>query len=161
MLLGGNDVRGGGGDDRHGRHCAPRHRPHPLCLPGPPLLTQILLILSSPSSFDTFHIYMTSHLLHVKMWTVFRPRLISQCAAGSSSASSLSSSSLDSSWQSSPSWESTLSFSTLSTAASGSSSSQSILSMILRCAAFFVFRVNMLNQFLSDDRRRKTTKRRR
>ena len=84
----------------------------------------------------SYIIYMTSHLLHVKMWTVFRPRLISQCAAGSSSASSLSSSSLDSSWQSSPSWESTLSFSTLSTAASGSSSSQSISSMILRCAVF-------------------------
>ena len=65
-----------------------------------------------------------------------RPRLISRCAAASSSVSSLSLSYLGCSWQSFLSWASTLSFFTSSTVASASSSSPSISSTILRCTAF-------------------------
>ena len=69
----------------------------------------------------------------------FRPRLISRCAAASSSVSSLSLSYLGCSWQSFLSWASTLSFFTSSTVASASSSSPSISSTIPRCKTFCLF----------------------
>ena len=159
MLLGGNDVRGGGGDDCHGRHCAPRHRPHPLCLPGPPFTTTASSHLIFPFFF--WHFSFSNSYATCQNVVCFQTKIdftmcggILFCVLFVFILFGLLMAIL-------PLMGVNIELLHLVYCGIGVLIFSIYLIYDTQVHSFFVFRVNKLNQFLSDDRRRKIIKRRR